>query len=242
MSLHDREGKAIDVGAGLLGQFRGGVVYAVDRQGAHDLLADFTSELPLYTEVERILSLVKDSVRPEVAVPIAVKMKDFMTRASWIRRMFEQGNELRAKYGPEIHLVAGLSNISFGMPNRKLINQVYKKLQADGVIGEEPVVEPEPANVVSSAHRAQELLATLQSDRIGIVLQESYLFHGSVMENIRYAHPEASPEAVIASAKAANAHDFIVTLPQGYDTIVGERGMTLSGGQRQAVAISRSIF
>lgn len=78
--------------------------------------------------------------------------------------------------------------------------------------------------------------------QIGIVLQEPYLFHGSVMENIRYGHPEASPEAVIEAASAANAHDFIVKLPQGYDTIVGERGQNLSGGERQRVSIARAIL
>jgi ATP-binding cassette subfamily B protein len=78
--------------------------------------------------------------------------------------------------------------------------------------------------------------------QIGIVLQEPYLFHGSLMENIRYGHPDARPGAVIEAAKAANAHDFIVKLPQGYDTIVGERGQNLSGGERQRVSIARAIL
>jgi ATP-binding cassette subfamily B protein len=78
--------------------------------------------------------------------------------------------------------------------------------------------------------------------QIGIVLQEPYLFHGSVAENIRYGHPEATPERVIEAAKAANAHDFVVKLPQGYDTIVGERGQNLSGGERQRVSIARAIL
>ena len=78
--------------------------------------------------------------------------------------------------------------------------------------------------------------------QIGIVLQEPYLFHGSVTDNIRYGHPEATPERVIEAAKAANAHDFIVKLPLGYDTIVGERGQNLSGGERQRVSIARAIL
>lgn len=78
--------------------------------------------------------------------------------------------------------------------------------------------------------------------QIGIVLQEPYLFHGSVTDNIRYGHPEARPERVIEAAKAANAHDFIVKLPLGYDTIVGERGQNLSGGERQRVSIARAIL
>jgi ATP-binding cassette subfamily B protein len=78
--------------------------------------------------------------------------------------------------------------------------------------------------------------------QIGIVLQEPYLFYGSVLENIRYGHPEANLARVVEAATAANAHDFIVRLPQGYDTIVGERGQNLSGGERQRVSIARAIL
>ena len=78
--------------------------------------------------------------------------------------------------------------------------------------------------------------------QIGIVLQEPYLFYGSVLENVRYGHPEADLERVIEASKAANAHDFIVKLPHGYDTMVGERGQNLSGGERQRVSIARAIL
>ncbi|MDQ6828254.1 MAG: ABC transporter ATP-binding protein/permease [Gemmatimonadota bacterium] len=78
--------------------------------------------------------------------------------------------------------------------------------------------------------------------QLGMVLQDPYLFHGSVLENIRYALPEASLGAVIAAAKAANAHDFICKLGQGYDTVVGERGHTLSGGERQRISIARAVL
>jgi ATP-binding cassette subfamily B protein len=78
--------------------------------------------------------------------------------------------------------------------------------------------------------------------QIGMVLQDPYLFHGPVIENIRYGHPEASLAQVIAAAKAANAHDFITKLTHGYDTVVGERGQTLSGGERQRVSIARAIL
>lgn len=78
--------------------------------------------------------------------------------------------------------------------------------------------------------------------QLGMVLQDPYLFHGTVLENIRYGHSEASSGEVIAAAKAANAHDFICKLGQGYDTVVGERGHTLSGGERQRVSIARAIL
>ncbi|MGO4547208.1 ABC transporter ATP-binding protein [Paenibacillus sp. 2TAB23] len=76
-------------------------------------------------------------------------------------------------------------------------------------------------------------------ESIGYVFQETYLFGSSVKENIRFGKPEASDEEVIAAAKAAYAHDFIMQLPEGYDTLVGERGMKLSGGQKQRIAIAR---
>jgi ATP-binding cassette subfamily B protein len=78
--------------------------------------------------------------------------------------------------------------------------------------------------------------------QIGMVLQEPYLFHGTVAENIRYGNPQASEEQVIAAARAANAHDFIVSFPDGYDTLVGERGQSLSGGERQRISIARAIL
>ncbi|HVA10674.1 MAG TPA: ABC transporter ATP-binding protein [Candidatus Dormibacteraeota bacterium] len=77
---------------------------------------------------------------------------------------------------------------------------------------------------------------------IGYVPQDPLLFHRSLMENIRYGRPEASDQEVKAVAKLAHADDFIVSLPKGYDTLVGERGIKLSGGQRQRVAIARAML
>jgi subfamily B ATP-binding cassette protein MsbA len=79
-------------------------------------------------------------------------------------------------------------------------------------------------------------------DNIAIVPQDTQLFGGTVRENILYGKLDASEEELIAAAQAANAHDFIMALPQGYETIVGERGVKLSGGQRQRVAIARAIL
>jgi ATP-binding cassette subfamily B protein len=78
--------------------------------------------------------------------------------------------------------------------------------------------------------------------QIGMVLQDPYLFHGTVLDNIRYGKPEAGLDEVIEAARAANAHDFIIKLTHGYDTVVGERGQTLSGGERQRVSIARAIL
>ena len=77
---------------------------------------------------------------------------------------------------------------------------------------------------------------------IGIALQETVLFSGSIRDNIRYGRPEAPDQEVFAAAKAAQAHDFILSLPEGYDTILGQRGVNLSGGQKQRIAIARALL
>ena len=78
--------------------------------------------------------------------------------------------------------------------------------------------------------------------QFGVVLQETHLFGGTVRDNIRYALPTATDEQIIRAARAANAHDFIMRLPEGYNTVVGERGHTLSGGERQRIAIARALI
>ncbi|MDP9070156.1 MAG: ABC transporter ATP-binding protein/permease, partial [Actinomycetota bacterium] len=85
---------------------------------------------------------------------------------------------------------------------------------------------------------------TLESLRrqVGVVFEETFLFSESVRSNIAYGRPEATDEEVVAAAKAAEAHEFVVALPEGYDTVLGERGLTLSGGQRQRIALARALL
>ena len=77
---------------------------------------------------------------------------------------------------------------------------------------------------------------------IGLVLQEPFLFFGTIAENIAYGKPDATREQIIAAARAAHAHEFILRLPQGYDSLVGERGQALSGGERQRISIARALL
>ncbi len=79
-------------------------------------------------------------------------------------------------------------------------------------------------------------------NNIGVVFQETYLFSGSVFDNIAYARPDATLDEVIAAAKAANAHEFVTKLPDGYNTTIGENGHSLSGGERQRISIARAIL
>ena len=87
----------------------------------------------------------------------------------------------------------------------------------------------------------EQSLASIRQ-QIGIVPQDCLLFEGSIRENIAMNHPEADTQAIIDVARSAAAHDFIMELPLGYSTPVGERGGALSGGQRQRVAIARTLL
>ena len=88
----------------------------------------------------------------------------------------------------------------------------------------------------------RELTFESLSETVGVVSQETYLFHASVRENIRFARPEASDDEIEAAARAAQIHELVATLPDGYDTVVGERGYRFSGGEKQRIAIARTIL
>lgn len=88
-------------------------------------------------------------------------------------------------------------------------------------------------------HDIRDLTISSLREQVGIVQQDVFIFADSILENIRYGRPDATKQEVIQAAKNAEIHDFIMTLPQGYDTVVGERGITLSGGQRQRLSIAR---
>jgi ATP-binding cassette subfamily B protein len=102
--------------------------------------------------------------------------------------------------------------------------------------------DPDDGVIRLDGHDIRGLDARWMREKIGTVAQEPVLFSTSVAANIRYGRPDASDEEVEAAARAANAHDFIVALPEGYATEVGERGVRLSGGQKQRVAIARALL
>src|SRR6266568_5051343 len=103
-------------------------------------------------------------------------------------------------------------------------------------------VDPQQGRIVLDGHDLRELsLETLRS-QVAVVAQDTYLFYGTVAENLRVAKPEATPAELETACRAANAHDFILALPRGYDTLIGERGVRLSGGQRQRLSIARALL
>ncbi len=102
--------------------------------------------------------------------------------------------------------------------------------------------DPTSGIITIDGHDLRDITIDSLRRQIGIVLQETNLFTGSIRDNIAFGRPEATEEEVIAAAKAAAAHEFILEFPQGYDTPVGERGTTLSGGQKQRIAIARALL
>ncbi|WP_282935218.1 ABC transporter ATP-binding protein [Paenibacillus sp. RC67] len=102
--------------------------------------------------------------------------------------------------------------------------------------------DPNSGEIYLDGVPLNELSLSQLRDSIGYVFQETYLFGSSIRENIRFGFPEASDDQVIEAAQAANAHDFIMQLKDGYDTLVGERGVKLSGGQRQRISIARMFI
>lgn len=141
-----------------------------------------------------------------------------------------------------------------GRPVLNDVNLVVKPGEMIGVVGRSGVGKTTLVNLIPRFYEVKEGALLIDDvdirklklhglrGSIGIVLQEPFLFHGSVYENITYSKAAATPEEVIAAARAANAHDFIMGLAQGYDTEVGERGVRLSSGQKQRISIARAIL
>ena len=102
--------------------------------------------------------------------------------------------------------------------------------------------DPTDGRVLIDGHDIRDVTLKSLADTLGVVTQETYLFYDTIRANLVYANPAANDEQMIAAAKAANIHEFIADLPDGYDTVVGERGYRLSGGERQRIAIARVLL
>lgn len=159
---------------------------------------------------------------------------------------------------PEVNGAVEFDNVSFGYnEGEEILHGLSFKVepgQAIGIVGPSGAGKTTIASLLPRFYNCNDgciridgvdiSTVTLDSlrEQVGIVPQETMLFNGSVYENILYGNLSATKEQVIEAAKAANAHEFIMKLPNGYDTMLGDRGMNLSGGQRQRISIARAIL
>lgn len=159
---------------------------------------------------------------------------------------------------PEIAGHVRFENVSFGYDDETTvlqgINIDAKPGQVIGILGATGAgkstllqliprfYDVKEGQVTVDGHDVRDLQLADLRRQIGVVFQETFLFSATLRANIAYGNPDASMEAVERAAKLANIHDFIMELPQGYETVVGERGLGLSGGQRQRVSIARAIL
>jgi ATP-binding cassette subfamily B protein/subfamily B ATP-binding cassette protein MsbA len=137
-----------------------------------------------------------------------------------------------------------LQHLNFKMPRGSVTALVGgsgagKSSIADLLTG---LYEPSQGKILIDGVDLQQYSLVSWRERLGVVSQDTFVFNDAIMNNIRYGKPEATEGEVIAAAQAAQAHDFIKALPQGYETVVGERGYRLSGGQRQRLALARAIL
>ncbi|MGI5863583.1 MAG: ABC transporter ATP-binding protein [Myxococcales bacterium] len=150
-----------------------------------------------------------------------------------------------------------LSGVSFRFGNRLVVDDVSLKVEPGemiGLVGATGAGKSTLLNLVCRFYDPSE--GAIRVDgidirsfplaeyrrNIGMVLQEPFLFYGTIAENIAYGRPDATREEIMAAARAARAHEFILQLPDGYDSVVGERGQTLSGGERQRISIARALL
>ncbi|MGM0837465.1 MAG: ABC transporter ATP-binding protein [Bacillota bacterium] len=139
---------------------------------------------------------------------------------------------------------AALQNVSFDAPPGKQIGLIGATGSGKTSITQliTRFYEPEEGRILIDGKEVNNYTLHSLRNQIGFVLQESFLFSSSIKSNIAYGRPNASMDDIVRAAKMAQAHEFIMELPNGYDTMLGERGMGLSGGQKQRIAIARALI
>ncbi len=199
---------------------------------------EVSSSLALFTRVLAYVDLEAEIVDPDDAVELPAPGGDVRLQDVWFsyeaepaegserpRRWALQGLELHARPGQLAAIVgasgAGKTTISY------LVPRLY---------------DVSSGAVCLDGHDVRSLSLASLSDAIGMVTQETYLFHATVRDNLAYARPDATLEQVQQAARAAQIHDRILELENGYDTMVGERGYRLSGGEKQRMAIARVLL
>jgi subfamily B ATP-binding cassette protein MsbA len=194
------------------------------------------------------------------------KMTDAYSKATVgyerVREVLETNHEVKdlpdARHAPKFRGQIELGNVSFSYePNCPMLKRVNLTVEAGQVAalvgptgaGKTTIInliprfyDPDAGTVKIDGTDVKLFRQKSLRQQISFVLQETLLFHGSIWHNIAYGKPDASRAEILRAARLANADEFIERMPQGYDTLIGERGITLSGGQRQRIAIARAVI
>lgn len=194
---------------------------------------DITSSLALFDRIFEYLDLKPDIQDQPDALALSPKEIRGAVRFEHVTFRYEQTQEeptlsditFEAKPGELVALVgpsgAGKTSLVY------LIPRLY---------------DVESGRVLVDNHDVRDIKLISLQQAIGMVTQETYLIHDTIRQNLRYGRPDATDEEIVAAAKVAAIHDHILSLPEGYDTVVGERGYKLSGGEKQRIAIARAVL
>ncbi|MEU6420489.1 ABC transporter ATP-binding protein [Streptomyces spiralis] len=191
---------------------------------------DIQSSLELFGRIFEYLDLPVDVAEPERPVVPAnlrgeVRLRGVGFRYAGAERPTLDGIDVTVPAGHSLAVVgetgSGKTTLSYLIP--RLYDATHGTVTIDGV-------------------DVREMSFDTLAAAVGVVSQESYLFHASVADNLRFAKPDATDEELVAAARIAHIHDYLMSLPDGYDTVVGERGYRFSGGEKQRLAIARAVL
>ncbi len=194
-----------------------------------NLQVDFTRSLALFSRIFEYLDRKRDIVNPENPKFPSLDKTDISFKD--VHFSYEKGQEI-------------LRGVDFTVESGKM----YAIVGASGagkstVIGMIPrLYDVDSGSVSVASVDVREFDIKYLRSAIGVVTQDTYLFNGTIMENLLYAKDDATPEEIENACKVANIHDFISSLPKGYDTVVGNRGLKLSGGEKQRISIARVVL
>jgi ATP-binding cassette subfamily B protein len=193
--------------------------------------ADIEASLALFDRIFEYLDLPVDITESEH--PVELRPADLIGEVRLQDVWFRYGDDAWTLQGIDIAVPAGTRTAIVGETGSGKTTLGYLVAR---------LYEPQRGRVTIDGVDVREASLASLAATVGVVSQETYLFHASVRENLRFARPEADDAEVEAAARAARIHELIASLPEGYDTVVGERGYRFSGGEKQRMAIARTIL